>query len=144
LSSAHDSSAENVAATPKAVKDAYDLAASKYTLPSDGITESDLSDTVNASLDLADTSLQPVSGAASGNFVGFGSNGAIQDSGSKASDFATSAQGTKADSAIQGVKVNGTALTPDSGKIVDVPVATDSVYGVMTYGTTELDEISNP
>ena len=148
LSSAHDSSAENVAATPKAVKDAYDLAASKYTLPSGGITESDLSDSVNDSLDLADSSLQPVSGATSGNFVGFGSNGSIQDSGSKAADFATAAQGEKADSAIQGVSVaNDTAtptvLTPDANKVVVVPVATASVYGVMTYSTIELDEISN-
>jgi hypothetical protein len=148
LSSAHDSSAENVAATPKAVKDAYDLANSKYTKPEGGITESDLSDNVNASLDLADTSLQPVSGAASGNFVGFGSNGAIQDSGSKAADFATAAQGGKADSAIQGVSIaNGTAtpsvLTPDANKVVTVPVATDSVYGVMTYGTIELEAVSN-
>lgn len=140
LSSAHDSSAENVAATPKAVKDAYDLAASKYTLPSGGITESDLSDSVNASLDAADTALQPVSGAASGNFVGFGSNGAIVDSGSKAADFATAAQGTKADSAIQGVKVNSTALTPDANKVVDIPAASTSAYGVVTYSVIELDE----
>lgn len=33
---------------------------------------------------------------------------------------ATTAQGTKADSAIQGVKVNGTLLTPDSSKVVNV------------------------
>ena len=41
-----------------------------------------------------------------------------------ASDFATSAQGQKADTAIQTVKVNGTALTPDSSKAVDVIVPT--------------------
>ena len=38
------------------------------------------------------------------------------------SDFATSAQGGKADSAIQSVKVNGTALTPDTNKAVDITV----------------------
>lgn len=39
-------------------------------------------------------------------------------------NYATSAQGTKADSAIQGVKVNGTELTPDADKKVDVTVPT--------------------
>lgn len=61
-----------------------------------------------------------VSGATSGNFAGLDSNGDLTDSGSKASDFATAAQGTKADSAIQEVKVNGTALTPDANKSVNV------------------------
>lgn len=63
-----------------------------------------------------------VSGATSGNFAGIDANGDLTDSGSKASDFATAAQGTKADSAIQSVKVNGTALTPDANKAVDIEV----------------------
>jgi hypothetical protein len=140
LENSHTSTSTTTAATPNAVKEAYDLANSKYTLPSGGITESDLSASVNASLDAADTALQPVSGATSGNFVGFGSNGAIVDSGKKAADFATAAQGTKADSAIQGVKVNGTALTPDASKVVDIPAASASAYGVVTYSVIELDE----
>ena len=37
-------------------------------------------------------------------------------------DFASSAQGAKADSAIQTVKVNGSALTPDGNKAVDITV----------------------
>lgn len=61
-----------------------------------------------------------VSGATSGNFAGLDANGDLTDSGNKASDFATSAQGAKADSAIQGVKVNGTELTPDSNKKVNI------------------------
>lgn len=61
-----------------------------------------------------------VSGATNGNFAGLDANGDITDSGSKASDFATAAQGTKADSAIQSVKVNGVALTPDANKAVNV------------------------
>lgn len=61
-----------------------------------------------------------VSGATNGNFAGLDSNGDLTDSGSKASDFATAAQGAKADSAIQTVKVNGTALTPDSNNAVNV------------------------
>lgn len=62
--------------------------------------------------------------AAAGNFASLDANGNLQDSGSKASDFATSAQGGKADSAIQGVKVNGTALTPDSNNVVDITAVT--------------------
>lgn len=61
-----------------------------------------------------------VTGATNGNFAGLDSNGNLTDSGKKSSDFATSTQGSKADSAIQGVKVNGTALTPDANKFVDV------------------------
>ena len=73
-----------------------------------------------------------VSGATSGNFAGLDSNGNLTDSGSKASDFATSEQGSKADSAIQGVKVNNTTLTPDANKVVTVPLATTSADGAMS------------
>ena len=73
-----------------------------------------------------------VSGATSGNLAGLDSNGNLTDSGSKASDFATSAQGSKADSAIQGVKVNNTTLTPDANKVVTVPLATTSADGAMS------------
>lgn len=41
-----------------------------------------------------------------------------------ADDFATAAQGGKADSAIQSVKVNGSALTADANKAVNVTVPT--------------------
>ena len=60
--------------------------------------------------------------AVANNFSKFDANGNPVDSGKNASDFATSEQGNKADSAIQSVKVNGTALTPDSNKAVDVTV----------------------
>ena len=101
----------------------------KYDKPSGGIPKTDLADAVQTSLGLADTALQDediegkadlVSGATAGNFAGLDSNGNLTDSGSKANDFATAAQGTKADSAIQSVKVNGTALTPDANKAVNV------------------------
>ena len=42
-----------------------------------------------------------VDGATSGDFAGLDANGNLTDSGSKASDFATAAQGAKADSAYQ-------------------------------------------
>lgn len=101
----------------------------KYDKPSTGIAKTDLAADVQASLGKADTALQAsdiadkadkVSGATADNFAGLDSNGNLKDSGSKASDFATAAQGAKADSAIQSVKVNGVALTPDANKAVDV------------------------
>ena len=61
-----------------------------------------------------------VASATANNFAGLDASGNLKDSGSKASDFATAAQGDKADSAIQSVKVNGTALTPDANKAVNV------------------------
>lgn len=70
--------------------------------------------------DLQADKADKVSSATAGNFAGLDSNGNLTDSGSKASDFATAAQGAKADSAIQTVKVNGVALTPDAQKSVDV------------------------
>ena len=42
-----------------------------------------------------------VASATSGNFAGLDANGNLTDSGSKASDFATAAQGAKADTAVQ-------------------------------------------
>lgn len=102
----------------------------KYDLPSGGIPSTDMSQAVQDSLALADSAIQShqdisgkadkVASATNGNFAGLDANGNLTDSGSKASDFATAAQGGKADSAIQGVKVNGTAVTPDSNKVVDI------------------------
>lgn len=103
----------------------------KYDKPGTGIPKTDLAQGVQDSLDLADSALQAadivdkadkVSGATADNFAGLDANGNLKDSGKKAADFATAAQGTKADSAIQGVKVNGTALTPDANKVVDIEV----------------------
>ena len=103
----------------------------KYDKPGTGIPKADLAQGVQDSLDLADSALQDediagkadkVSGATADNFAGLDANGNLKDSGSKASDFATAAQGAKADTAIQGVKVNGTALTPDANKVVDIEV----------------------
>lgn len=104
----------------------------KYDLPSGGIPSTDMSQAVQDSLALADSAIQQhqdisgkadkVTSATNGNFAGLDSNGNLTDSGSKAADFATAAQGGKADTAIQSVKVNGTALTPDANKAVDVEV----------------------
>ena len=80
-----------------------------------------------------------VSAPTAGNLAGLDSGGNLTDSGKKASDFATSSQGAKADSAIQGVKVNGTALAPDAGKVVNIPAASVSSQGVV-----ELSNITQP
>jgi len=61
-----------------------------------------------------------VNSATSGNFAGLDANGNLTDSGKKTADFATAAQGKKADTAIQGVTLNGSTLTPDSAKVVDL------------------------
>lgn len=130
LSSSTSSSSETMAATPKAV--------------------SDLADSLGAG------KADKVSGATSGNFAGLDSNGNLTDSGKKASDFATAAQGSKADTAIQGVKVNGTELTKDSLNKVDITAVTgvkgssESTYrtgqvsitagNVGAYTTAEVDE----
>ncbi|WP_143025561.1 hypothetical protein [Prevotella sp. tc2-28] len=104
----------------------------KYDKPSGGIPSTDMTAEVQASLALADTAIQQhqdisgkadkVASATNGNFAGLDANGNLTDSGAKASDFATAAQGGKADTAIQSVKVNGTALTPDANKAVDIEV----------------------
>lgn len=73
--------------------------------------------------DSLDGKADKVSSATAGNFAGLDANGNLTDSGSKASDFATAAQGATADSAIQSVKVDGTALTPDENKAVDIDLA---------------------
>lgn len=62
---------------------------------------------------------------------------------------ATSAQGTKADSALQGVKVNGTLVTPDSNKTINIDAtsisaatpeqgakADSAIQGIQGNGTT--------
>ena len=61
-----------------------------------------------------------VSNATDGHLAGLDGNGNLTDSGKKASDFATDAQGAKADSAIQGIKLNGDTVAKDSANVVDL------------------------
>jgi hypothetical protein len=58
--------------------------------------------------------------AVEGDFAKFDANGNPVDSGKKEADFATAAQGLKADSAIQGVQVNGVDLTKGADNKVNV------------------------
>ena len=151
-------SENNKAASEKAVRDAIkaldvsnitaNLGASK-TLSALSETDGKISATAtpiqisesqvtNLTTDLGNKA-DKVANATSGNFAGLDENGNLTDSGKKTSDFATSTQGGKADSAIQGVKINGasSALTPDSNKVVTIPDAvakgtTGATNGLMT------------
>ena len=151
-------SENNKAASEKAVRDAIkaldvsnitaNLGASK-TLSALSETDGKISATAtpiqisesqvtNLTTDLGNKA-NKVANATSGNFAGLDENGNLTDSGKNASDFATSTQGGKADSAIQGVKLNGasSALSPDSNKVVTIPDAvatgtTGATNGLMT------------
>lgn len=86
-----------------------------------------------------DNTVAKVSSATAGNLASLTAAGGISDSGKSLSDLATSAQGTKADSAIQGVKLDGAsaALSPDTNKVVTIPNAvatgeTGATSGLMT------------
>jgi hypothetical protein len=73
-----------------------------------------------------------VASATDGHFAGLDSNGNLTDSGSKASDFATAAQGTKADSAVQSVKLgssSGKELNVNTNVVI--PNASTSASGVV-------------
>lgn len=61
-----------------------------------------------------------VTGATDGNLAGLDANGNLTDSGKSAADFATAAQGAKADTALQSVKIAGVTL---SGETTEVTVA---------------------
>ena len=84
------------------------LADTAYQKPQGGIPDTDLSAAVQTSLGKADTAIQDVSGkadkvanATENDFAGLDANGNLKDSGKKASDFATAAQGALADTAYQ-------------------------------------------
>lgn len=66
-----------------------------------------------------------VTNPAAGNFAGLDINGNLTDSGKKAADFATAAQGAKADTAIQGV-TGETAVTNSNYIEVSVEAAEDA------------------
>jgi hypothetical protein len=93
------------------------------------------------------TALQPIQDATPNNFVIFDENGGIKDSGKNDTDFATAAQGTKADNAIpMPTGTDGQILEKDSNetggvKWVQKPQDGKSALQIYneTYGTN-LDE----
>jgi len=145
--SATVSSENNKAATEKAVRDAINaldvsnitanLGVSKTITAlseTDGMiaaTASDIqieeSQVTNLTIDLGKKA-DKVTGATADNFAGLDANGNLQDSGKKAADFATSAQGAKADTAVQSITTNGTTWTK-TGTTVEIPLATSAAGG---------------
>jgi len=79
-----------------------------------------------------------VSQATNGNFASLDGNGNLADSGHKHSDYASSSQGGKADTAVQSVKMgssSGTELKSGTNVVIPVAVATGTsgaTSGVMT------------
>lgn len=94
-----------------------------------------------------------VASATSGNFAGLDANGNLTDSGSKASDFATSAQGTKADSALQSIAkgTDGSYVTTsvsakeNNSQSVGVAVTIQSIAtaGVSAMGLAEASDVKS-
>lgn len=89
--------------------------------------------------------IQKVSGATENNFAAFTADGAIKDSGKNENSFATAAQGTKADSAVQSVKIGSSSGTElKDGTNVVIPEATQNTPGVMSASDkSKLDSINN-
>ena len=65
------------------------------------VEEVTLIDYIDDLLSVVNDKADKVSGATNGHFAGLNASGNLTDSGSKASDFATAAQGGKADTAVQ-------------------------------------------
>ena len=69
--------------------------------------------------------------------VGTGdSDGQVKVAGQNATVKGFSEVATKANSAIQGVKVNDTLLTPDGNKVVSIPTASNSQHGTVQFMTS--------
>ena len=82
-----------------------------------------------------------VTSATSGNFAGLDGNGNLTDSGKKAADFATAAQGTKADNAVSDVKVKigtGTAATIVSSNVAELDVAEGATNGTISIAGSDV------
>lgn len=81
-----------------------------------------------------------VNPAVAGNFAGLSANGDLTDSGKKAADFATAAQGATADTAVQGILLNGVELDKgvDDKKVNlgNLKVKQNAVSDPVTSGNT--------
>ena len=103
-----------------------------------GVTEAKLEQNVQDALALARTAIQShqdisgkadkVQGAVAGNFAALDANGNLADSGKKADDFATKAQGDKADTAIQEVAAGEGLKATKDGTKVTVDIDTDVIF----------------
>ena len=76
-----------------------------------------------------------VASATAGNFAGLDANGNLTDSGSKASDFATAAQGAKADTAVQDanyVHTDNNYTTAEKNKLAAISASVNGDTLVIT------------
>lgn len=81
---------------------------------------------------LSNSKADKVASATAGNFAGLDANGNLTDSGSKAADFATAAQGAKADTAVQDaayVHTDNNYTTAEKNKLaaISASVANDTL-----------------
>jgi len=86
-------------------------------------------DDVAAAVNHATTGLAATKAIADANAAAIATHGNIVTH--NVAEFATSGQGAKADTAIQGVQVNGADLTPDASNIVNVTVTTGTANGTI-------------
>ena len=125
------------------------LADTAYQKPQGGIPDTDLSAAVQTSLGKADTAIQDVSGkadkvsgATENDFAGLDANGNLKDSGKKASDFATAAQGALADTAYQ--KPSGGIPSTDLASAVNTSLGkADTAYQKPSGGIPYSDLAAN-
>ena len=76
-----------------------------------------------------------------GDFAMYDKNGNLVDSGKKASDFATAAQGTKADAAVSDVKVkigSGTATSIVTTNVAELDVAEGTTDGTISIAGSDV------
>ena len=85
------------------------------------------------------TKADKVSGATSGNFAGLDANGNLTDSGSKAADFATAAQGALAETAVQPGTLATVATTGDYDDLSNKPDL--GVYATKTELEGKVDKV---
>ena len=84
-----------------------------------------------------------ISGGTVGDFVSIDTNGNIIDSGKKASDFATAAQGIAAQNAVKDVRISvdgGNTATSivDSNKSATISIAEGSTDGTISFNNTDV------
>lgn len=112
-----------------------------YKAPEGGIPLADLSASVQASLQKADSAIQNVDGkadkvtpATAGNLASLDANGNLIDSGKKILDFATSEQGTKANNAVSFADTQDLTDTQRNTALANVSNQTaNSTTGKMGY-----------
>jgi len=123
----------------------YKVNPTPFTSAQQGAIDSNITQTLTTKLDeLPDNATlttnlnakaDKVSSPTSGNFAGLDAQGNLTDSGNKAADFATAAQGTKADNAL-----------PKTGGVLTGPLTVNSIYGPTTIFTNvdmDMQRITN-